>query len=128
MDEGLYRYRSLILHDALLALIYFTLQNEENQEAVVAHAGYSEIVKSVFSMKQAEGMLEMTFIFLSQIYKDNYSILLSLANHFAKQGKFLLKSLFANFFDHAGKQELTFAIYFFQFLKYFFTINGKNIL
>ncbi|KAL4475530.1 hypothetical protein ABPG72_009219 [Tetrahymena utriculariae] len=121
------KQKNNIIKSSLMGLIYFTLQNEENQDLILQHQDYPEVIKTIFGLKHVEGMLELTFIFISQIYKDNYSILLSLNSHFAKQGKFVLKSLFANFFDTANKNDKTYCIYFIQFLKYFFTINGKNI-
>ena len=57
--------RSIIMRDSLMSLIYFTLQNEENQELILNHPEYPDIIKSIFALKNTEGMLELTFIFLA---------------------------------------------------------------
>lgn len=89
----------------------------ENQESIKSIA--YRVIQNDSAIQQ------LFFVLLYQIYKNNYAELMNFTSSKSSMKSILLEVMKA-LLDKLPDDK-TYSIYFFDILKYFFSINGKNI-
>ncbi|EAS05098.2 inositol-triphosphate type 1 protein (macronuclear) [Tetrahymena thermophila SB210] len=134
MMKGKEHVKLQISQHCVAILIHFIIKNQSNQDLLLSDSRLSgisqeqeESVKSIaYRIIQNDSAIQqLFFVLLYQIYKNNYAELMNFTSSKSTMKSILLEVMKS--IKDKIPDDKTYSIYFFDILKYFFSINGKNI-
>lgn len=99
----------MILEKCLVFLIYFLLKNTKNQNIIAEYPDFNKLLGELFSLR-IKNLYTYILIFISEIYKDNYHLLINLNKKNEKMEFF--DKLKLNLTKELNSKNYQFGIYF----------------